>query len=198
MFCIYLRNTQLPVLGESDISIGVALHSKSALEKLAQLSSSFPAAQVGALSQGFPASAATGIAKSPADAHAVNDTIFIIQNYNLKKKIKKRGKKKNKGTKKKKSGEIYSRSKLSMSIESFATSAIVSSSSEIGSCRTVEAFSLLQKYLMMQFVYIFIYLINIPGTSCALQPCLVVFGINTFNRFLTRLHSFVTNLLEEL
>ena len=96
-----MRNTQLPILGESDISIGVALHSKSALEKLAQLSSSFPAAQVGALSQGFPASAATGIAKSPADAHAVNDTIFIIQNYNLKKKIKKGGKKRTKGQKRK-------------------------------------------------------------------------------------------------
>ena len=97
-----MRNTQLPVLGESDISIGVALHSKSALEKLAQLSSSFPAAQVGALSQGFPASAATGIAKSPADAHAVNDTIFIIQNYNLKKKNKKKGEKKEQRDKKEK------------------------------------------------------------------------------------------------
>lgn len=88
-----MRNTQLPVLGGSDISIGVALHSKSALEKLAQLSSSSPAAQVGALSQGFPASAATGIAKSPADAQAVNDTIFNLENSNLKKKRKKGEKK---------------------------------------------------------------------------------------------------------
>ena len=95
-----MRNTQLPILGESDISIGVALHSKSALEKLAQLSSSFPAAQVGALSQGFPASAATGIAKSPADAQAENDTIFILENSNLKKK-KKKGKKRTKGKRRK-------------------------------------------------------------------------------------------------
>lgn len=57
-------NTLLPELGESDISIGVTKDelSKSALEKLAQLSSSSPVDGLGALSQGLPASTATGIA----------------------------------------------------------------------------------------------------------------------------------------
>lgn len=65
----------LPELGESDISIGVAKDefSKSALEKLAQLSSS-PVDELGTLSQGLPASIATGIVCSPPDAQAVNYT----------------------------------------------------------------------------------------------------------------------------
>lgn len=53
----------LPEATESDISIGVAVDvlSKSALEKFAQLSSSSPVEELGTLSQGLPASIATGI-----------------------------------------------------------------------------------------------------------------------------------------
>ena len=54
----------LPALGESETSIGVA--SKSALEKFAQLSSSGSEEVTGALAQGFPESNATATFDSTA------------------------------------------------------------------------------------------------------------------------------------
>lgn len=60
----------VPVLGESVISIGIALEK---LSKLAQFSSgTSEVAAAGTVSHGFPASTATGMAESPVVPQAVN------------------------------------------------------------------------------------------------------------------------------